>query len=356
MVTTIRNLAQQLEERGYRVSLMTPEQFWTVPTFYPNLNLAIPGGTGPRIDALNPDRVLIMTEGPLGLASRHHCVMEGIPFLTGFTTKWAEYFVTHVGFPPRPVGYRYLRWFHRPASGTLVATNSLHRHLDGMGFTHLMHWNRGVDTQQFYPLTTQEHNDFAKKYLPNPQLPKPYSVYVGRVSQEKNLDAFMALDIPGTKIVVGMGPYWNELKEKYPDVVFAGLKQGDDLRQYYGAADLMVFPSKTDTFGLVMLEALACGTPVLAFDVTGPHDVLSNAGDVGQLAKNDDDFQQRAKAMLHARAQGKLSVDDCLAIANHYSWDNAVNSLLAQWPNRHLQPAKPFEFGDWLRHRLGVSV
>ncbi len=356
VVTTIRNLAQQLEERGYQVSLITPEQYWTVPTFYPNLHLAIPGGAGQRITELNPDRILIMTEGPLGLAARHHCVMEGIPFLTGFTTKWAEYFVTHVGFPPRPMGYRYLRWFHRPASGTLVATESLHQHLEGFGFKHLMHWNRGVDTHQFYPLTDDERAAFATTYLPNAELPKPYSVYVGRVSQEKNLDAFMALEIPGTKIVVGTGPYLDELKEKHPNVVFAGLQQGDALRQYYGAADLMVFPSKTDTFGLVMLEALACGTPVLAFDVTGPHDVLANAGTVGQLAQDDDDFQQRAVAMLQARGQQQLTPAECLAIANHYSWDNAVNSLLSQWPNRHTHPAKPFVFGEWLKYRLGAGA
>lgn len=362
VVTTVRNLTQQLAERGYQVELMTPQQYPTVPTFYPNLNLAIPLGVSEQFNRINPDRVLIMTEGPLGFSVRNHCVMQGIPFLTGFTTKWPEYFVTHIGFPPRPVGYRYLRWFHRPATGTLVATQTLHRHLEGVGFNNLMQWNRGVDTRQFYPLSDAEHEAFAEAYLPKgKEHPRPFSVYVGRVSQEKNLDAFMQLDVPGTKIVVGMGPYLEELKVKYPNVVFAGLKQGDDLRQYYGAADLMVFPSKTDTFGLVMLEALASGTPVLAFDVVGPRDVLAQAGDVGQLAQNQQEFQAKATTMLNQRTsdtrhQGPLSTDACLKAAQHYSWDNAVKSLLAQWPNRHEQPAKPFEWGLWLKHRLAAVV
>lgn len=363
VVTTVRNLAEQLRERGFDVALMTPDQFWTVPTPYPNLNLAIPYPVAQRFDTLSPDRVLIMTEGPLGLAVRNHCVFQGIPFITGFTTKWAEYFVTHFGLPPRPVGYRYLRWFHRPGAATLVATPTLYRHLERFGFEHLMQWNRGVDTRQFYPLTAPEKATFPSSIEPSlTDCPRPYSVYVGRVSPEKNIDAFLALDLPGTKFVVGGGPYVETLQQRYgnygssetANVVFLGQRQGDALRQCYGAADLMVFPSKTDTFGLVMLEALACGTPVLAFDVIGPRDVLRDAGDVGQLAHDDEDFQTKALAMLAERQASGLTVKECLTVAHQYSWDTAVEQLLGCWPNRHQHPAKPFDWEDWLRHRFAL--
>lgn len=344
VVTTVGNLVEQLKSRGFSVSMLTPLDFWTIPTTYPNLNLAIPYQVDGKIKALNPSRVLIMTEGPLGWAVRNYCVSADRPFITGLTTKWPEYFVTHFGFPPRSVGYRYLRWFHAPAAATLVATPTLYRHLERLGFKHLNQWNRGVDTTQFYPLTEENKASFPQHSAIEELegMPKPFSVYVGRVSPEKNIDAYLKLQLPGTKMVVGGGPYLDVLKKRVaagelPDnIVFLGQKRGDELRHCYAGADLMVFPSKTDTFGLVMLEALASGTPVVAFDVVGPRDVLKDAGEVGQLAKDNADFQKRAVAMLAQRAAGGLTVNDCLAVAQQYSWERAVDQLLACWPTHHI--------------------
>ena len=245
---------------------VTPSDFATCPCpTYPSVRLALFPGKGVEgiLRAAKPDTVHIATEGPIGHAARSVCCRLGIPFTSSFHTLFPEYIRARVPFP---VGwsYSYLRRYHGRAARTFVATPSLAERLRGRGFTNLAIWSRGVDTNLFKP--------DPKSFLPSP---RPLSMYMGRVAVEKNVEAFLDLDLPGTKYVVGDGPDLNGLRSRYPDVRFVGQKLGDELAAHVAAADVFVFPSLTDTFGLVMLEAMACGVPVAAFPVTGPLDVGS---------------------------------------------------------------------------------
>ena len=272
----------------------------------------LPGARmGRTIESFRPCVVHIATEGPLGLAARRYCVDRGIPFTTAFHTKFAEYVNARSGIP---VGWTYkmLRWFHKPARAVMVATHTVEGQLRDRGFGNIKRWSRGVDTTLFKP----RDKDFLN-------LPRPIQLYVGRVAVEKNIEAFLAIKNAGSKVVVGDGPQLAHLSRKYPDVHFVGVKQGEDLARHFAAADVFVFPSLTDTFGLVLLEALACGVPVAAYPVAGPLDVIGDAP-VGCL---HDDLGKAVAGALQA------SPSACIAHAASYSWESSVQQFLANiWP------------------------
>jgi len=301
VVRTLDMTRQTLTDMGHEVVAITPEAFRTIPCpTYPEIRLAIAAGRRIRaaIDGAAPDAIHIATEGPLGLAARNHCVRRGIPFTTSFHTKFPEYL--HARFRlPVAWGYRFLRWFHGGARRTMVATGALQAELEQWGFDNIGRWSRGVDVDLFRPR--------PKSFL---DLPRPVWLYVGRVAVEKNVEAFLALGLPGTKVVVGDGPQTAALKARYPDVRFVGAKRGEDLARHYAAGDVFVFPSRTDTFGLVLLEALASGVPVAAYPVTGPRDVIGESG-CGVL---DEDLGRAANAALG------IAADRCRAHAERFAW------------------------------------
>lgn len=261
VVRTLDTVAAELRALGHAVTTVTPDQFLTVPCpTYREIALAL--FPGPRIarlvDTLEPDAIHIATEGPLGLAARRMCLRRGLPFTTSFHTKFPEYIHARIRVPI-DLGYAFLRRFHGVAQRTMVATPSVKAELEARGFAHLVPWSRGVDVDLFRPRD--------KSFL---DVPRPVSLYVGRVAVEKNIEAFLRLDIEGTKVVVGEGLQLPHLRREYPEVRFMGRKTGEELARFYAAADVLVFPSLTDTFGNVLLEALASGVSIAAFPVTGP--------------------------------------------------------------------------------------
>ena len=310
VVTTLQRTAQELRQLGHSVDVFTPDQFrsWPCPG-YSEIRLALGCGRSvrKRLDALQPDAVHIATEGPLGLAARHWCVSRGMPFTTSFHTRFAEYVNLRTGIP-LAWGYRLLRWFHSRSERVMVATPALMEELRERRFRTSVLWSRGVDVELFRP--------GDKSFLPDP---RPISLYVGRVAVEKNIEAFLQLDVPGTKYVVGDGPQRPELERRYPAVRFVGYKMGEELARHVAAADVFVFPSRTDTFGLVLLEALACGVPVAAYPVQGPRDVILSDR-VGCL--NDDLAFAIAEAL-------KLDPAACRAYATNYSWQRCARQFEA---------------------------
>lgn len=299
VVTTLTTVTGQLPQYDVKVSVIHPGLFktWPLPS-YPEIRIA-------RnifilkdlIQDIAPQAIHIATEGPLGMAARRFCVRNNYRFTTSLHTKFPEYIKVRLGLPLR-IGYRIMRWFHRPASSTLVTTESQRRALTGWGLDNLVVWRRGVDTAAFTP---NPHHQ--------PQS-APRLVYVGRVAVEKNLEAFLKLDIDGDKVIVGDGPARAELEKHYPEAHWLGYRKGQALINEYAKADVFVFPSLTDTFGLVMLEAMACGTPVAAFPVTGPIDVVQNG--VNGCLDND----------LAAAIAGALRVDreSCRKFAGQNDW------------------------------------
>jgi len=283
---------------------------------YPEIRLSLfPAAKIAKIieEAL-PSAIHIATEGPLGMAARKYCVKKGIPFTTAFHTRFAEYVNARTRIPVS-WGYAFLRWFHGPSSAVMVATESLQEDLESKGFKNIVRWTRGIDTDLFHP---------QEKGLQN--LKRPLFMYVGRVAVEKNIESFLALDLPGTKVIVGDGPQRAELERKFPDTYFAGMKTGADLAFHYAAADVFVFPSKTDTFGLVLLEALASGVPVAAYPVTGPLDVIGNSP-VGSL---DTDLAAAARKAL------ELDPKACRDYALEFSWSKSADQFL-----KNLDPFPP---------------
>jgi len=309
LVRTFVTTVEHLERQGHEVQIISPDMFWTVPfPLYPQFRVPIfvRRKVARLIEQSNPDAIHLTAEAPLGMAARAWCVRHGVPFTTSFTTKMPEYFHAWCGMPVS-FGYQVFRWFHRPSSAVMVSTPSLARELESWGFQNLVHWTRGVDLELFRP----RPRDFLTD-------PRPICLYVGRVSKEKNLPAFLNLRLPGTKYVLGDGPLLKSLREKYPEVRFLGVQQGEQLARYYAAADVLVFPSLTDTFGLVLLEALACGTPVAAYPVTGPIDVVGNAA-VGALDEDLERAVQRALAIPR---------DNCREFAERFSWDVSARQFL----------------------------
>ena len=316
VVRTLQTVTQELERLGHTVRAVTPSEFRTIPCpTYPEIRLAL----FPRrrltqvLDSFDPDAIHIATEGPLGQVARGLCVKRGLPFTTSYHTRFPDY--VHARFRiPRGWTFALMRHFHAAAKGVMVAAPSLRQELTDHGFTNVVPWSRGVDTDTFRP--------GPKDALDGP---RPIHLYVGRVAVEKNIEAFLALPLPGTKHVVGDGPLLDTLKRKYPDVRFSGARFGQDLARSYAAADVFVFPSRTDTFGLVMLEALACGVPVAAYPVSGPLDVVDGTG-VGVL---DEDL---GRAVEGAR---RIPADACRAHALAHSWEACARQFLG---NLHPRP------------------
>lgn len=312
VVRTLDMVSRELRAAGHRVSILSHEGFRTVPLpTYPEIRLAVLPGRklGRKLDALRPDAIHIATEGPLGFAAWRYCRRRGLPFTTAYHTRFPEYVAARLPFTLE-VSYRLVRRFHRAAVRTMVATPILRRELEGRGFRNLADWGRGVDLEQFRP-RPQAERDFLG-------LKRPIWLYVGRVAVEKNITAFLDLDLEGSRLVVGAGPQLDSLRRRYPDAIFAGARSGDDLARHYAAADVFVFPSLTDTYGLVMLEALACGVPVAAFPVPGPLDVIGDSG-VGCL---DDDLARAARRAL------AIDREACLAFARERSWQHSADQFL----------------------------
>jgi len=324
VVRTLTSLARAASTLDAEIEFLTPEGFPSlgVPT-YPGLRVALTNAREikRRIEAAAPDAIHIATEGPIGWAVRGYCRRHKLAFTTSYTTRFPEYIAVRTGIPAS-VGYAVLRHFHSAASMTMVATDSLRAELSQRGFKRLGFWTRGVDTDLFNP------DEPAKL-----DLPRPIFMTVGRVAVEKNLEAFLALDLPGSKVVIGDGPQKAELERRYPQASFLGEKTGKDLTSHVAAADVFVFPSLTDTFGVVQLEALACGTPVAAFPVTGPKDVIADHP-IGAL-----DTDLRAACL---RALG-MSRETCRSFALERSWENSarqfIGNLTALQPSRALRQA-----------------
>ena len=312
VVRTLQTVAAELFDIGHTVEVIGPDRFLTLPCpTYPDIRLSL--FTRPRlgrmIEAFAPDALHIATEGPLGQATRSWALRRGCAFTTAFHTRFPEYVEARIGLPPRFL-YAWLRRFHGAGQGMMVATASLRAELAGRGFERIRPWSRGVDLDLFHP---EPHEDW--------DMNRPVFIYVGRVAVEKNISAFLDLDLPGSKIVVGGGPQLARLRRDYPAVRFTGPLQGAALARAYAGADVFVFPSLTDTFGLVILEALACGTPVAAYPVTGPKDVLAEAaGNVGAV-----DTDLRAAA-LRALTADRVA---CRAHAERFSWRACAETFLA---------------------------
>ena len=287
VVRTLNRVREEAEGLGYSLGVVSPADFRTLPCpTYPEIRLALNPGRAlaRRLEELQPQAIHLPTEGPLGLAARRYCLKRDLPFTTSYHTRFPEY-VSARGPVPLSWGYRFMRWFHGPSAGVMVATPSLKRELGERGFAQLRQWSRGVDLDLFRPRPEEP---------PILELPRPVFAYVGRVAVEKNIEAFLKLELPGSKLVVGGGPQLEALKSAYPAVRFVGPKIGEELARHYALGDVFVFPSRTDTFGLVLLEAMASGLPVAAYPVTGPLDVVGDSG-AGVL---DQDLRKAALAAL----------------------------------------------------------
>lgn len=309
VVRTLDTMRRLLTAQGVEVLTITPDKFRSIPCpTYPEIRLALlpKRGMARMLDEFKPEAIHIATEGPLGMAGRALCRARGLPFTTSFHTKFPEYVEARIALPAR-WSYAWLRRFHGAAVRTMVATPSLEAELRGWGFDHLVRWTRGVDTDLFRP---RDKSLFD-------HLPRPVCLYVGRVAVEKNIGAFLDADLPGSKLVVGDGPQLAELKRKYPTVTFVGAKTGEDLARHYAAADVFVFPSLTDTFGLVLLEALASGVPVAAYPVTGPVDVIG-AAPVGVLAEDIAAATRQALARDPAACRAFAEAHDWAASARQF--------------------------------------
>jgi len=306
---TLAALHDGLIAAGHQAAALTPDLFRTVrcPTD-PEVRLALRArpALARRLDALMPDAIHIATEGPLGLAAQAYCLERGFRFTTAYHTKFPEYLKARFGIPAA-WSYVAVRRFHAKSSAVMVATPTLRRELAAHGFERIAIWSRGVDIALFRPGCT-----------PVLDLPRPVFLYVGRVAAEKSLPSFLDLDLPGSKLVVGDGHLLPQMKQRYPQVRFAGRQEGEALVRHYASADVFVLPSRTETFGLVMLEALACGLPVAALPVSGPLDVIGDSG-AGVL-----DWDLRAAA-LQALA---IPREICRSHAQHFSWRASIEQFL----------------------------
>lgn len=308
VVRTLAMTAAAAPSLGADIRFLTPQSFRTIALpSYPGLRVALPASR--RIAALiaeaDPDSIHIATEGPIGLLVRRYCREHGLPFTTSFHTRFPDYISARVPIPEAWI-WAALCWFHRPSQAVMAATPALAAELNQRGFRNVVLWPRGVDVGLFHPRAT----DLG--------LPRPVFLSVGRVAVEKNLDAFLSLDLPGTKVVVGDGPACAALQQIYPNAVFLGARTGEQLAEVYAAADVFVFPSRTDTFGLVLLEALASGVPVAAFPVTGPRDVIGDAP-VGVLS---EDLRSACLAAL------QIAPKACLEFAASLTWEKSAGTFV----------------------------
>ena len=311
VVRTLEMTASCLRGMGHEVHIIGPDSFFSMPCpTYPEIRLALvtPRALGKRIAKLSPDAIHISTEGPLGLAARRYCVRNDMPFTSAFHTQFPEYLSRRTGISAEKF-WSYIRWFHGPSRCVMAATDSITDLLQEHGIDRVHRWSRGVDLACFNPDVA------APPELEG--LEGPILLYVGRIAIEKNLEAFLSCDYPGTRVVVGDGPQKAELEERFPDAKFMGKRTGADLAGFYASADVFVFPSRTDTFGLVMIEALACGTPVAAFPVAGPKDIVCDS--VGALS------DELSRAIDVARY---CSRSDCADYGQSFNWRSATEQFL----------------------------
>lgn len=327
VVRTLTKTRDHLIELGNTVTMLTPEGHKTIPCpSYPSIPLALfPGRKiSQQLEKIRPDAIHIATEGPLGIAARSWCLRNNVKFTTSYHTQFPEYLKLRLPIP-LSWSYAWFRRFHNKAVHTLVPTASQKKRLEKRGFTNVFVWGRGVDTDIFQP--------------DNPQpldLPRPISVNMGRVSIEKNIEAYLDLDLPGSKVVIGDGPDLDSLKQRYPDVLFTGAKFGHELASWVAAGDVFVFPSKTDTFGLVLLESMACGVPVAAYPVTGPKDVIQQ-GVTGVL---DNDLTVATKQAL------MLNSEDCIHYAKQRNWKACTHTFLQLMHNNSTDTEKKTAITD----------
>ncbi len=317
VVRTWQTIIDHLERDGHEVHVVHPLRFKTVPCpGYPSIPLAMrPGGKLRRVlDRIRPQAIHIATEGPVGLAGRAYCRKRGLPFTTSYHTQFPQYLKMYFGLPTGPT-YALIRWFHNAAAYTLVPTESVQEQLAERGFHGVVVWERGVDCELFRP-----------DRMLALDLPRPVLLFVGRVAREKTLDDLCALDLPGSKVIVGDGPDLNRLLKKFPETIFTGPMHGEQLAAYYAASDVLVFPSRTDTFGNSMLEAMACGTPVAAYPVTGPIDLIQP----GVTGVMHEELKTAVEQAL------RLRPDRCREYALTRSWPAAAKFFL-----EHLQPIAP---------------
>ena len=315
VVRTLQSVRAELERQGHEVLVISPERFYSLPCpTYPEIRLAFArtAAVGRMLADFRPNAIHLATEGPVCLAARRWCLARRFPFTTAYHTQFPDYVSARIGIDPGWI-WRYITWFHWPAQAVLASTPSIAETLRAHGLTKIRHWGRGVDLSTFGP-------DVA----PDPAIRAlagagggPIQLYVGRVAIEKNIEAFLDSDHPGTKVIVGDGPARASLEAKYPQAHFLGPKFGADLAAAYAAADVFVFPSKTDTFGLVMIEALASGVPVAAFPVTGPVDVLKPG--VGVM---DEDLTAAIAAAL------TLDRAACADYGKSFTWEASARQFL----------------------------
>jgi glycosyltransferase involved in cell wall biosynthesis len=314
VVRTLTTTRREMEAMGHQVDILSPLEFRTLPCpTYPDIRLSLfPGGKVTRRRAeLDPDAIHIATEGPLGLAARRFAMKRDIPFTTAYHTRFPEYVHARSGMPLSWT-YAFLRWFHGPSKAVMAPTVVVQKDLETWGFTNVVLWSRGVDL-----------DIFKLRKCDKLSTEPPIFLYVGRVAVEKNIEAFLALDLPGSKWVAGAGPALAGIQARYPGVNYLGVLNQWELSEVYASADVFVFPSKTDTFGLVLLEAMACGLPVAAYPVTGPLDVLGDS-------KAGVMHEELRTACLEAL---KVKREDAAAHARKFSWRAATEQFLA-----HLHP------------------
>jgi len=309
VVRSLEHLASEAPSFGADIAFLTPSDFRSMPMpGYREIRLALarPEAIRRAISAARPDAVHIATEGPVGWMARYVCRTEGYPFTTSYHTRFPEYLAARL---PVPLNWSYaaLRRFHNSSAGTMVGSPTLERDLKVRGFSRLMRWSRGVNADLFRPRCERPLT-----------FPKPVFLFVGRLAVEKNIESFLKLDLPGSKVVVGDGPLRAKLEERFSEAYFLGTRTGEALAAVYASADVMVFPSLTDTFGMVILEALACGLPVAAFPVMGPIDVIGTSG-CGCL---DADLRRAALRALD------ISRDKCRAYALTFTWQDSVRQFL----------------------------
>ncbi|WP_066553913.1 glycosyltransferase family 4 protein [Croceicoccus bisphenolivorans] len=323
VVRTLDETISRLAARGHEVMTITPDLFANLPMpFYNEIRLALAPwrGAARRLAAFSPDIVHIATEGPIGWATRRWCLKHGVPFTTAFHTRFPDYVAVRTGLSPERF-WPMMQCFHAPSRAVLAATPSLRKELVGRGIAPVMPWSRGIDAGLFHP------NVDADPAIAN--LPGPVLLYVGRVAPEKGLDDFLRCQHSGSKVVVGDGPALAALKARYPDAHFMGRLTGTALASAYAAADCFVFPSRSDTFGLVMVEALACGVPVAGFPVQGPIDVVGPAGRGGMneqlfpIGAVDEDLDTAIARALQCRRE------DCARYGAEYSWEAATDQFVA---------------------------
>ncbi len=311
VVRVLDSVLRLLEADGHEIEVISPEQFTTIPCpTYPEIPLAVLPGKllADKLERIAPDAIHLATEGPLGWSARSWCLRNKFPFTTAYHSKFPEYVQKRTGLPLF-IPYAGMRHFHAPSAGVLVPSPNVYTELCDWNFTGLKLWSHGVDQTVFKPGPKTAFDD----------LPRPIFLNVGRVTVDKNLEAFLDLDLPGTKVVVGSGPQRASLIARYPDAHFVVVSGDEALAACYNGADIFVFPSRTDTFGLVMLEALACGVPVAAYPVTGPKDVIGDSG-AGILSEN-----------LRQAALDALSIEPavCIKRATEFPWSTVKDQFVA---------------------------